>query len=133
MSQYATATDLARFGAPAASLAAFDGTAQTAALVAASAVADGFLAKRFALPLSTWGDDLRKHVSWIAAYDLLSARGFREDALGADTLEARHDKAMAWLRGIAAGSVEPQGITDASPTTRETAGVVVVSRTRRGW
>ena len=133
MSQYATTTDLARFGAPAAALSAFDSTAQTAALVAASAVADGFLARRFTLPLAAWGDDLRKHVCWIAAYDLVSGRGFREDALGADTLEGRYDKAIAWLRGIAAGSVEPQGVTDASPTTRETAGVVVVSRTRRGW
>lgn len=133
MSQYATTTDLTRFGAPAASLAAFDATAQNAALAAASALADGHLARRFAMPLSAWGDDLRKHVCWLAAFDLLSGRGFREDALGADTLEARYDKAITWLKGIAAGSVEPQGITDASPTRRETAGVVVVSRPSRGW
>lgn len=133
MSQYATTTDLARFGAPAASLVAFDASAQNAALASASALADGFLAKRFTLPLAAWGDDLRKMVCWLVAYDLLSGRGFREDALGADTLESRHEKAMAWLEGVAAGSIEPQGITDATPSTKETAGVIVVSRTRRGW
>lgn len=133
MSQYATTTDLARFGAPAAALAAFDGTAQTAALVAASSVADGYLAQRFALPLTAWGDDLRKHVCWIAAYDLISGRGFREDALGADTLDARYDRALSWLKSVSSGSVEPQGVTDATPGVRETAGVVVASRPRRGW
>lgn len=133
MSQYATTADLARWGAPGPSLSAFDSTAQNAALTAASGVADGFLVKRFTLPLVEWGDDLRKHTCWLTAYDLLSGRGFREDALGADALEGRYDKAMAWLRGIAAGSVEPQGIVDSTPSVRETFGVVVVSRPRRGW
>lgn len=133
MSQYATIADLGRWGAPAQSLASFDATAQNAALTAASGVADGFLAKRFTLPLSAWGDDLRKHVCWLAAFDLISGRGYREDSLGADSLEGRYDKAMTWLRGVALGTSEPQGITDATPSVRETHGVVVVSRPRRGW
>jgi phage gp36-like protein len=130
---YATRTDLDALGYPSATLAGVSTTIQDDALDAASSLADGYLVRRFTLPLSAWGDDLRRAVVHIAAWDLLCRRGFSPNRDADDVVQVRHDQAMRWLRDVSAGRVEPQGVTDASPTVTDTFGVVVTSRPRRGW
>lgn len=125
MSQYATLAQLDEAGLPATALASIGSPARTAALVKASGVADGYLRKRFALPLSAWSDDLTQVVCEIAAYNLMSVRGFNP-ASNADTLLAqRYQDAIAWLKDVARGLVEPD-LTDATPTVDE-AGPLVES------
>lgn len=124
MSQYATRDELARGGLRAAALSGVSTADQDAALVAASGEADGYLAKRYLLPLVAWGDDLRRRVVHIATYDLLATRGYAP-ASGVDPLVAkRHDDAIFWLRDVAKGVVEPQGIVDSSATVEEQAPLV---------
>ncbi len=116
MSQYATSADLYALGLPQAALPS--GADPTAALVAASGDADGYLALRFKLPLVAWGDDIRRRVCHLAAYDLLTSRGTRPgDAL--ELIVKRYDDAIAWLREVSMGRVQPSGVTDSSPTVDE--------------
>lgn len=131
MPTYATRADLPRHGLPAALLATIAAADQDAALAKASRDADGYLGKRFTLPLTAWGEDLGARVCAIAAYDLLSVRGMNPD--GSDKhIADRNAEAVAWLAGVAAGRIEPAGIVDSTPAVHE-GGAVVCTRARRGW
>ena len=134
MSRYATTTDLTRLGLPSEALSAVPSATQEDSLDAMSAIADGYLASRYALPLSAWGDDLRAQVSRLAAYDLMVTRGY-DPAVGADeNLLLRHDHAMRWLRDVASGAVSPAGIVDATPSdTTDDETTFAVTSSSRGW
>lgn len=132
MSQYATLDDLTTLGLPAAALSGVDTTTRTAALVAASATVDSYLGKRFALPLTTWGADITRVVVAVASWDLLCRRGFNP-ASGADAaVGQRNVDALAWLRDVAKGLVEPVGVVDSTAPTPE-GGPLVESDTRQAW
>lgn len=118
MSQYAVAADLYALGLPSAALAGVSAGAVEAALVAASGTADGYLAKRFALPLVEWGDDLTSAVCRLAAADLLTTRGTRPGD-GVELVVTRQEQAIQWLRDVSRGLVEPQGVVDSTPTHAE--------------
>lgn len=133
MSQYATLDDLTRLGLGGPALASLDSTTRTAALTARSGFADGFLAKRFTLPLSAWGEDLREAVVHLASWDLLCRRGFDPTSGSGAAVQINAERSERWLRDLAAGRIEPVGYVDATPTVTETRSVVVVSRPRRGW
>lgn len=76
------------------------------------------------------GDDLAAAVAKIAAYNLLCNRGFNPE--GADeNLRKRYEDAMAWLKGVAGGSIDP-ALIDSTPEV-EDGGVVAYSVARRGW
>lgn len=118
MSQYAESADLYALGLPSAALADVPSENVTAALVAASGDADGYLSKRYTLPITEWGDDLTRRVAHIAAFDLLVTRGSRPGD-GLDLIVKRNDDAIAWLRDVSRGIVEPQSIVDSTPTFDE--------------
>lgn len=130
--QYATTTDLARLGLASGALSRFPSDAQTAALVAASAYADGYLrAKPFALPLTAWGDDLRGAVCAIAAAELAITHGWNPEDPANKAILDRADRARAWLRDIARGAVDIE-VTDSTPAVDEP-GTYLSTRARRGW
>lgn len=130
---YATLTDLERFGFASPALASLDDATRTAALDARSSYANGFLAKRFVLPLAAWGDDLRQSIAHMAAWDLLCRRGFDPNSSHDNAVRMRFEDADRWCHDVARGVVEPQGIVDATPDATESPSVVVTSRPRRGW
>jgi phage gp36-like protein len=105
---YAVTTDLTLYGAPAGAFAATTPEQQAAAVSAANALADDYLGRRFALPLSQWGPDLVRAVAVIATYDLIVVRGSNPEAPGNADLHARWQAAIDWLKGIAEGNVTPQ-------------------------
>lgn len=114
MSQYATTADFTAGGLPAPALSSVPSGTVTAALVAASGVVDGYMRKRYHLPLTSWDEDVTRATVHIATYDLLSLRGFAP-AQGVDPLVVkRYDDAILWLRDVAKGLVEP-GVTDSTP------------------
>lgn len=129
---YASPTDLASLGMPATALARFDSATQTASLVGASSLIDSYLASRYTLPLSDWGGDITRAACVITAYDLLSGLGFSPMAGADENLRRRYEDVIAWLKGIAAGSVTPVGIVDATPDTTEN-GAAIYSYAKRGW
>lgn len=115
---YADADDLYALGLPATALAGVSAGAVASALDAASGVADGYIAKRYRLPLVEWGDDLRGVVCRLAAADLLTTRGTRPGD-GIELIVTRQEQALAWLRDVSRGLAEPQGVVDSTPTHAE--------------
>lgn len=125
MSQYATITELGLFGMTAAAQTTFSDDAKNAALQGASDHADGFLGQRYRLPLTgTYPAALKMHVARIAAWILMSGRGFKPGTTDAETLHQAYKDANSWLEKVAAGTVTPAGITDSDtgeePATSET-------------
>lgn len=130
---YADRTDFTRLGLPAGALTSVPTDSQDAQLAAASSFVDGYLAKRFTLPLSAWGDDVTRATCAVAAWDSLTVRGFNPNSPADVAVRMRYEDIVRWLEKVASGAVVPQGIVDATPTVRERRGAAVVSRPRRGW
>lgn len=115
MSQYAEEADLASYGAQASAFASISSPDKVKELVAASALADGYLRSRYKLPAATWSDDLRMRVVHLATYQLLCVRGFNPTA-GADVNHRlRHEDAIRWLEKVSAGAVHLE-LTPANPS-----------------
>lgn len=110
---YATSLDLTALGISAAALASFPQGQQAQAIAAASDEADSYLGARFILPLTAWGQDLRKHVAAMAVYGLLAARGYNPDADENTTIRDRYKDAVKWLENVAAEKATPV-VTDSS-------------------
>jgi phage gp36-like protein len=109
----------------------------TKALKGAADIADGYLGASgspFTLPLTSWGDDLRVHVSWIAAFLLMSANGYNPEAGQNDLIESRYRMALEWLEKVSAGDITPGGVVDSTPPdTTSQATVRVTSSSSRGF
>ena len=127
--QYATEAELAQFSLPGNVLADIPGGVQTAALVNASAIADGYLAARYHLPLSAWGADLKQAVTDIAAWLCLKRLGFNPADADSE-ISTGNARAVKWLEGVARGDITP-AITDTAPVTSGAG--AVLSAPRRGW
>ena len=132
MTAYATTTDLARLGVSAGALANVSTLDQEAALLSASRKADGYFAARLQTPLQAWSEDVREVVAVVAAYALMSVRGFNPTAGGNQTLRDRYLVAIRWLEQVAKGQITPTG-TDAGGAPSTSAVVRVASATPRGW
>jgi len=133
VSSYATTDDLAKVGLPSGALSGVDPTAQLAALNAASAEADGYLASHFTLPLvAPFPADLVTHVCGIAAFRILSVRGFNPEAGSDVAVRMRFDDAMKWLRDISNNRAHPQ-VTDSSSGSVDGRPPRVISASKRGW
>lgn len=134
MTRYADTTDLARLGIATAALSGLATATQEDALDACSAMADSYLGGRYALPLSSWGDDLRLHVAGMAAFRLLAGRGYDPQKGGDEVIRMAWDDAIRWLERVSSGSVTPSGVTDATPDAEdEHVGVAIVTNVSRGW
>ena len=113
MPSYATVQDLYRFGAPAAAFVEVSTLDQEAALEGASGTADGYLRAKFKLPLTAVTTDLTRAVCQVAAYDLLSVRGFNPEQGSDINVRSRYEDAIRWLEQVAKGTVTP-ALTDSS-------------------
>lgn len=129
---YANLADLATHGLPGAALSSVSDTSKCEALAAASEEADGKLAVVKTLPLVSWGTDLTKAICKIAAYELLSVKGFNPDGDDANVRD-RYLDAMKWLDGIAKGTVAPSVMVDSTPEESESLGAEVVTHAARAW
>jgi phage gp36-like protein len=70
---YATLADLTTYGVKdAGPFGGLSAGQQQAAVDAANATADGYLATKFKLPLSSWGADLKQKVIALARFELLT-------------------------------------------------------------
>ena len=114
MSSYATPSDLTTYGLPAAAVASLGSQAIQAAIDAASTLADGYLRAKFTLPVTVVSADLKATVCRIAAYDLLSTRGYNPETGSDPNIRDRYQDAIRWLEGVAKGNITP-ALTDSSP------------------
>lgn len=115
--QYATQTDLAQLGLSPGALQNVLSATQDAALQAASAIADSYLESRYDLPLTSWGKDLVRVVCFIAAYDLLTSRGYSPQSPD-DHIRQRYVDALAWLQEVSAGTQSVSHVADSSVNTQ---------------
>ena len=81
------------------------------ALDTASALADGYLACTYRLPLTAWADDLRQRVCELARWQLLKRRGLD---MQQDYQVYRPKEAMAWLKAVSVGNLKPT-VTETAP------------------
>lgn len=132
---YATRTDLTRFGLPSGALTGIADATQDAALEAASDVADSYMRSRYALPLTGYGDDLKRAVCAVAAWDLLTTRGYDPNSGGDEAVKLRHDAAMKWFGDVSAGRAHVSGgNTTPAPTRHARASSPRTASDRvRGW
>jgi phage gp36-like protein len=131
MARYAVPADLVRLAISANALTGISNDAQQGALDAVSSTAEGYMGAAFRTPLLAWGDDLKRAVCQITAYDLLKARGFAPQAGSNDAMLASHDAAIRWLEQVSQGHVKPAGVTDSSPSAVSVS--TVSSKPQRGW
>ena len=118
MAAYATQTDFASLGLPAKATAGMVGTDIDAALEAASRQVDSYIGSRYDLPLVTFDKSVTIAVCKIAAWDLLSRRGFSAGAADGNVVRQRYEDAMVWCKDVARGRALP-GV----PTTTSTANI----------
>ena len=131
---YADRTDLARHGVSTQVLARIPTGEQDEALDVMSAVADDYLGERFTLPLTAWSRSLRMHVAAMAAYELMSVRGYNVDSSD-KILKMRFDAAVAWLQVCTLGQLTPHAtagaVTDGDDGEPTPGGAAVASARRR--
>ena len=87
-----------------------DDTAVTRALDDATGLADSYLGKQYALPLSVTPDRLIKVVADVARYYLHGKRADKDSPIA-----RAHDEALAWLKDVARGLValDAEGVVPA--------------------
>lgn len=133
MARYAEAADLAQVGLSSDLTTGIDAAVINGVLDKRSRFADGYLAGRWTLPLTAWGDDLRLAVCQLAAWDIMTTVvGMNPEDASNSNWRDRRDEALSWLRDVAAGKVTPVGIVDTTPDVPE-AGVSIGSEPLRGW
>lgn len=121
---YAVQADLINYGVL--STGTFGSISQgqmQAALDAANALADSYLAARFKLPLTAYGKDLTEAVIAVARFKLLTQRGFAPEGDHALAIVEAKKDAIRWFEGISDGRVNPV-VTD-SGTVGKVGGLFV--------
>jgi phage gp36-like protein len=131
-SQYADESQLISLSITQAAATRFGNTAVTAALQAASSIADSYINSVFVLPLQTspqgWDMSLTLAVCNIAAYLLYNQVGFNPNAPQDQLIVKRYNDALTWLQAISDEKQTPNWIdsSGASPQS-QAAGPFVVS------
>ncbi len=93
------------------------------AIAWASDEIDGYLAKRFTLPLATVSTDIKRRCAIIASFYLLTRRGFRPGAPLNEMVVKLYDDAIEWLLRVSKGDITPQCI-DSTPQVDEEGSLV---------
>lgn len=120
---YADVEDLFAFGAPREAFRGVSIAALQAQLDVASKRAMGYLANEYDLPLTPldpppelgqpYPEELKEAVAKIAAYGILSVRGYDPEADGG-ALKDRATDAVTWLQDVGAGRTSPPDLRASS-------------------
>lgn len=117
---YADSDDLAALDLPPSATEGMTAADINLHLDAASARVDGYLRGRYLLPLSSpYPPEVVACTSALAAYSILSRRGFDPHAGTDANVRARYEDAIGWLERIAQGKVNLAAASDASPTLQD--------------
>lgn len=109
MPLYCTVADLGRFGVNAQATEDLPVPENlTPAIEARSAFIDSYLNLKFTLPILVWGADLKECCAVLAAWDVISVRGFKPDENPEDhPLRIRYEDMIKWLESIRDGELIP--------------------------
>ena len=101
------------------------------ALVAASSLADGYLKRRYTLPLTQWSYDLIQVVCDIAAYNIAKRQGFNPEVYDANWVN-KYNAAIKWLEDVGNRREHPN-LIGGTPPLVPYASTVNVNDDLRGW
>ena len=120
MAQYATTTDLAQLGLPAAALVNVSAAVQGAHLLAQGARIDTYLRSQHTLPITApYPRELVECNAVMAAYAILqNTRGYNPEAVD-DGFRLRYEDCLAWLKDLSTGAASLDQTADATPTINE--------------
>jgi phage gp36-like protein len=134
MSQYASITDLYRYGLNEQARGDLPDSVLTTALVTASANVDGHIGERFGAPLAQWTEEVTEWVCSIAMFKLMTGpRGMSSESGDYVVLKDRHDGAMSTLRRVQAQDYTPQGLVPQTSSGIIGIQPLVLSNDARGW
>ena len=116
MTQYATTTDLAQLGLPAAALVNVSAAIQGAHLLAQGDRIDTYLRSQHTLPFSVpYPRELVECNAVMAAYAILqNTRGYNPEAVD-DGFRLRYEDCMAWLKDLSSGAASLDQAADDTP------------------
>lgn len=123
MASYITVQELLDQGVPPDGLSGLSNAQLSDAIAWASDEIDGYLAKRFKLPLVKVSSDIKRRCAVLASFHLLTRRGFRPGAPLNDMLVKIYDDAVAWLLEVSKGNIVPQCV-DTTPEVDEEGSLV---------
>ncbi len=92
---YCVRSDLSNY-LPPATLDLVDTAIQDQACIDATQEADSYIRGRFALPLLSWGADVRRYTAWIACYLISQRIGFAPQAGSDRLIVERYYQAVGW-------------------------------------
>lgn len=95
---------------------------------------DGYLSRKFVLPLITWQSDLTQKVIDCVAYDVMMTRGFNPDSPSDAHLRMRFEDAQKWADKIPLGTTPM--VVDSSGATKPGINATtptVTTATQRGF
>lgn len=108
-------------------------TDRAAWIESASALADGHLRRAgYTLPLTSVGADLKAAVGSIAAYNLALKLGLLAEPAAQSGLYLKNKDALAWLRGVANGTITPI-VEGGDPDDDTSAAPLMSTKPRRDW
>ncbi len=131
MASYITYQELQDQGVPPEGLSGLTATQLNDAIAWASDEIDGYLAKRFTLPLTVVSSDIKRRCTILASYYLLTRRGFRHGGELNELIVKLYDDAVEWLLRVSRGDITPQCV-DSTPQVDEE-GSLVASAPRVSW
>lgn len=127
-----TDAELLSLGLPGDALSSVDVAVRDAHRLTASNEALSYFKKRYTLPLVSVGSDTLQAVAAIAAQSLMGFRGYDPASKSGEQIDARAERARAWLRDVSRGIVEPIDVVDSTPATDEEAPLVATEPVA-GW
>jgi phage gp36-like protein len=137
MPAYCEPSEIGRYGVNAEAIGELNDELITPVIVAVSDEIDTYLRQQYVLPLTRWGSDITKAAAVMAAWEIISVRGFKPGENIEDSpLRLRYEDVKAWLKMVAAGTVAPD--VDDSDTSTPAAGAQsgsarVTSNSQRGY
>lgn len=134
-SQYATTSQIQQLALTPAAYARFEASSPgcvTAAIQAASSIADAALTSQFVMPLQAspqgWDMALTMYVCWIAAYELYFQFGFNPSSPDWQIFTNRREEAMKWFDGVGKKTITPNYVdSSGSAVGADAAGDFVIS------
>lgn len=126
-----TDAELLSMGIASNALAAIPSADRDQARAAATSLFISYASKRHKPPFSSVGDAEKRAMAHVAAWDLLSKRGYNPVTGGDASIQQRYDAAIAWMRDGAKGLVQFE-LVDSTPTRQEAAPLVATDESEWG-
>lgn len=101
---YATQLDMS---VPSKALNSMSSDSIANALARASSIADGYIRKRFNLPLQSYTQSLTQAVADIATWIVMKDRGFSPDADSTKVIQGAYRDALQWLEDVSTNEIDP--------------------------